>query len=71
MTTLQFIQAHGLGYTRGMHRVPLSLPTYDSVIKVHGMHGFSLIPRPLSFFHMAYDLAAKESMKSTALAVWT
>ena len=37
MTSLEFTQAQGLGYTRGMYRVPLSIPTYDSVIKVHGM----------------------------------
>ena len=37
MTSLEFTQAQGLGYTRGMCRVPLSIPTYDSVIKVHGM----------------------------------
>jgi len=34
MTSLQFTQAQGLG---GMYRVPLSIQTYDSVIKVHGM----------------------------------
>ena len=37
MTSLQFTQAQGLGYTRGMYRVPLSIQTYDSVIKVRGM----------------------------------
>ena len=37
MTSLQFTQAQCLGFTRGMYRVPLSIPTYDSVIKVHGM----------------------------------
>ena len=37
MTSLEFTQAQGLGYARGMYRVPLSIPTYDSVIKVHGM----------------------------------
>ena len=37
MTSLQFIQAQGLGYTKDMYRVPLSIQTYDSVIKVHGM----------------------------------
>ena len=37
MTSLEFTQSQGLGYTRGMYRVPLSIPTYDSVIKVHGM----------------------------------
>ena len=37
MTSLQFTQSQGLGYTRGMYRVPLSIQTYDSVIKVHGM----------------------------------
>ena len=37
MTSLEFTQAQGLGYTRGMYRVPLSIATYDSVIKVHGM----------------------------------
>ena len=37
MTSLQLIQAQGLGYTRGMYRVILSIQTYDSVIKVHGM----------------------------------
>ena len=31
MTSLEFTQAQGLGYTRGMYRVPLSIPTYDSV----------------------------------------
>ena len=31
MTSLQFDQAQGLGYTRGMYRVPLSVQTYDSV----------------------------------------
>ena len=30
MTSLQFTQAQGLGYTRGMCRVPLSIQTYDS-----------------------------------------
>ena len=34
MTSLQFSRAQDLGYTRGMYRVPLSLQTYDSVIKV-------------------------------------
>ena len=37
MTSLEFTQAQCLGFTRGMYRVPLSIPTYDSVIKVHGM----------------------------------
>ena len=37
MTSLEFTQAQGLGYTRGMYRVSLSIQTYDSVIKVHGM----------------------------------
>ena len=39
MTSLEFTQAQGLGYTKGMYslRVPLSIPTYDSVIEVHGM----------------------------------
>ena len=35
MTILQFTQAQGLGYTRGMYKV--SIQIYDSVIKVHGM----------------------------------
>ena len=33
MTSPEFTQAQGLGYTRGMYRVPLSILTYDSVIK--------------------------------------
>ena len=37
MTSLEFTQSQGLGYTRGMYRAPLSIPTYDSVIEVHGM----------------------------------
>ena len=37
MNSLQFTQAQGLDYTRDMYRVPLSIQTYDSVIKVHGM----------------------------------
>ena len=37
MTSLEFTQAQGLGYTKGMYRVPLSIPTYDSVMKVQGM----------------------------------
>ena len=37
MTSLEFTQAQGLGYTRGMYIVPLSILTYDSVIKVHAM----------------------------------
>ena len=52
MTSLQFTQAQGLGYTRGMYKVPLSIQTYDSHKST--WHGFSLIPRPLSSSHMAY-----------------
>jgi len=37
MTSLQPTQAQGLGCTRGMYRVPLSIQTYDSVVKIHGM----------------------------------
>ena len=56
MTSLQFTQAQGLGYTRGMYRVPLSIQTYDSVINVHGMVLASdfLLPHGLR----VYDLAA-------------
>ena len=59
MTSLQFTQAQGLGYTRDMYRVPLSIQTYDSVIKVHGMvlassPGHFSPPHGLE----AYDLAA-------------
>ena len=46
MTSLQLTQAQGLGYTRRMYRVPLSIQTYNSVIKVHGLV-FSLITRQL------------------------
>ena len=31
------MKAQGLGYARGMYRVPLSIQTYDRVINVHGM----------------------------------
>ena len=59
MTSLQFTEAQGLGYTRGMYRVPLSIQTYDSVIKVHGIvlassPGHFPPPHGLG----AYDLAA-------------
>ena len=53
MTTLEFTQAQCLCYTRGMDRIPLSIQTYDSVIKVHGMVLISLITMPLSSSHMA------------------
>ena len=60
MTSLEFTQAQGLGYTRGMYRVLLSIPTYDSVIKVHGMvlassgpQATFLLPHGLG----AYDVA--------------
>ena len=46
MTSLQFTQAQGLGYTRGMYKVPLSIQTYDSVIKVHGLGAYDL---PMAF----------------------
>ena len=57
MTSLQFTQAQGLGYTRGMYRVPLSIQTYDSVIEVHAW------PHPRATFLLphglgVYDLAA-------------
>ena len=59
MTSLQFTQAQGLGYTRGMYRVPLSIQTYDSAIKLHGM---VLASSPGQFppptFLGVYDLAA-------------
>ena len=59
MTSLQFTQAQGLGYTRGMYRVPLSIQTYDGVIKVHGM---VLTSSPGHFppptWPRVYDLAA-------------
>ena len=32
MTSLQLTQAQGLGCTRGMYRVPLSIQTNDSVV---------------------------------------
>ena len=35
--TMTGLQAQGLGYTKDVYRVPLSIKTYDSVIKVHGM----------------------------------
>jgi len=33
MTSLEFTQAQDLGYTRGIYGVPLSIQTYDSIIK--------------------------------------
>ena len=56
MTSLQFTQAQSLGYTRAMYRVPMSIETYDSVIKVHGivLATTFLLPHGLG----VYDLAA-------------
>ena len=58
MTSLEFTQAQGLGYTRGMYRVPLSIPTYDSVIYIE-VHGMVLASSPGLFPGLGvYDLAA-------------
>ena len=52
MTSLQFTQAWGMGYARGMYGVPLSIPTCDSTL-----HGFTLVPRPL--FLLPHGLGAR------------
>ena len=53
MDSLEFTQAQGLGYTRGMYRVPLSIPTYDSVKST--WHGFSLA-HPQATFLLPHGL---------------
>ena len=56
MTSLQFTQVQGLGFTRGMYRVPLSIHSYYSVIKVHGLGVHELAAYAL---HQLYRYPAK------------
>ena len=56
MNSLQFTQAQGLGYTRGMYRMPLSIQTYDSVIKYMAW----FLPHPQATFLFPHGLGVND-----------